>query len=105
MVLYDAPYPLDTIYLKAKREDNPLSIPLCEVINGKVVKQKLTPDLIVIYVDGQNIDEPEVQYSKLEFKRFIERILNIGEVEELALQPAGEGKTQEVIELLTKYKP
>jgi hypothetical protein len=104
MVLYDAAYPLDIVYLKAKREDKPLSIPLCEVLNGRVATKKLAEDLIVIHVDGQNIEEPEVQYSKLEFKRFIERALKIGEIEELALQPAGEGRTPEVNEFLQKYE-
>ena len=103
MVMHDAAYPLDTVYLKAKREDKPLSIPLCEIVNGKVVKAKLKPDLIVLYVDGQNIDEPEVQYSSLEFKRYLEKVLKIGEIEDVVLQPAGEVITDEVNNFLKKY--
>ena len=101
--MYDAVYPLDIVYLKAKREDKPLSLPLCEIINGKIVKAKCTPEHIVVYTDGQNVDEPEVTYKLSQFKTALEKVLRIGELEEVVIQPAGEVRTQQVEDFLKKY--
>jgi len=104
MIHFDDIYHIDVIFFKPKDKD-PMNVPLCEVINGSLIGDKLTDETIVIKKTGDNTGkEPEAYYERKEFQKFIEKSLHVGEIEEIALQVEGEPLRIEVAKFLEKYE-
>lgn len=106
MVEFGVSYPIDYVFIKFLESRHPVNIPLCELLSGVLVRDKLTSDTVVLYSEGlkEDNEDPLVVITREGFRKHIESILELGPIESYALQPEGENTVPEVNQFLEKFK-
>jgi hypothetical protein len=100
-------YLLDFLYIKFKDKKMIYSIPLCEVIEGRAIKEKISATQIVILYrgkDGAVVPPEELTFTMDKFKEIIQKYLTVGKIEDIAIQPQGTELLPHVVTFLEKYK-
>ncbi len=94
----------DTLFVRVI--DNPkvwetefMTIPFCEVFNGFIIPNKLT----ATEVGMMNGDGDAKILSRDAFKVTLQKLLQIGVIEDLAIQPKSDKPTDEVVEFIKRY--
>lgn len=97
-------YPMDILFIRTTDNEQRwhtgyLSIILCEIFNGNLVKSKLTDQEVVMLSNEGDMTKA----SRESFKQTIQKLLSVGPIESFALQPKGEQLSEEVKLFIKQY--
>jgi hypothetical protein len=110
MTRFEGIYPLDFIFIKFKDKKAINSLPLCEVFEGAIVKEKTNDETVVLLVhtaqnkDGKTVEpiSEELSFSKIQIKKLLTKNLGMM-VQDFEVQPEGEMLLSSVQAFIEKY--
>lgn len=91
---------MDKLFIRVKDYELPfVTLPLNELFNGIIIPEKLTEEEVVI----MDLAGDTTKSSRKSFHKNVEKLLAIGVIESIAIQPIGDDESQEVRKFLETY--